>query len=115
MAFRWAATGRAFPVPNGRLDRGKRAGLASCRPPTHKAPVSRALRGIPGAGAAAQLLPLQHCKVAQWNTAMRRFSVVLLGEPDGTPSPDKDVAAVRALAVRNPIPPTPCRTACYLI
>ena len=42
-------------------------------------------------------------------------SVVLLGEADGTPSPDKGVAAVRALAVRHSIPPTPRRTACCLI
>jgi hypothetical protein len=32
---------------------------------------------------------------------------VWLGEPYGTPSPDRDVAAVRALAVRHPIPRHP--------
>ena len=31
----------------------------------------------------------------------------VLGGRYGTPSPDRDVAAIRGLAVRHPIPPTP--------
>ena len=42
-------------------------------------------------------------------------SLVLLGEPYGTPIPRQRCCAVRELAVRHPIPPTPRHTACCLI